>query len=152
MPDKYKPNLVIDFDGTLTPYEKGWQGINIIDEKPIPGTMKFLHEAVEHFTVHIFSSRSEKPEGIRAMREWIEENFKIYMNEKGEKCPEEILKQIHYPTTKPAAFLSIDDRVLRFDGDWSKIIPEELLSFKPWNRKQNIVENNHGLGNSLCKE
>jgi hypothetical protein len=47
----------------------------------------------------------------------------------------DILSQIQWPTTKPPGFLSIDDRGLQFNGDWSKFVPAELIKFKPWNKR-----------------
>jgi len=46
-----------------------------------------------------------------------------------------LLRKIKFPTEKPAAFLSIDDRGYCFTGEFPK--PEELLKFKPWNKKDN---------------
>lgn len=43
------------------------------------------------------------------------------------------LEEIEWPTEKPAAFVTIDDRALTFDGTWPDI--EKLLSFSPWNRR-----------------
>ena len=39
---------------------------------------------------------------------------------------------LQWPTEKPAAFITIDDRALTFTGVWPAI--ETLLSFKPWNK------------------
>lgn len=43
-----------------------------------------------------------------------------------------ILKKIKFPTKKPGAFLTIDDRAICFDGEFQD--PEELLNFKPWHK------------------
>ena len=131
MTKKYKPHLIIDFDGTLTQY-KGWKGIDIIDDEPIEGAMKFLIEAVDYFTVNIFSSRSSDPRGIRAMQEYVRNGLADIL---GMANVDTVYNQIQWPTTKPAGFLSIDDRALPFEGDWSKFVPEELLNFKPWNKR-----------------
>lgn len=42
-------------------------------------------------------------------------------------------EEMHYPWFKPAAFLTIDDRALTFDGLWPNI--DELKGFKPWNKR-----------------
>lgn len=43
-----------------------------------------------------------------------------------------LLQRIKFPTKKPAAFLTIDDRAVCFKGVFPK--PESLLDFKPWNK------------------
>jgi len=123
----YKKILCVDFDGTLSAYKNGWQGINTINEDPVPGAMQFLIDAVKVFDVNIFSSRSEKPEGILAMKEWLytqlmkfsEEGFDVYM-------------QLKLPVNKPPAFVSLDDRTIQFNGVFPSI--DELTIFKPWNK------------------
>jgi len=141
MNKKYKPILIIDFDGTLTQY-KEWKGIDIIDDEPVEGAMKFLVEASEFFTINIFSSRSSDPKGIGAMQQYIERHLKTYLEAymrlpeaSHQEAYETILARIQWPVTKPAGFLSIDDRALPFEGDWSKFVPEELIKFKPWNKR-----------------
>jgi hypothetical protein len=118
-----KPILCLDFDGVLHSYKSGWKGADCIPDPPVDGAMSFIMEAMEHFTVHIFSSRSNQPGGRSAMRAW------IYKNSGGAPWVDDL----EYPTEKPAAFLTIDDRALTFDGTWPSM--ETLLSFKPWNKR-----------------
>ena len=41
-------------------------------------------------------------------------------------------KILEFPTKKPAAFLTIDDRAICFDGTFPS--KDEMLNFKPWNK------------------
>jgi hypothetical protein len=40
---------------------------------------------------------------------------------------------ISFPTKKPAAFITIDDRALTFNGKWPDV--ESLKSFQPWYKR-----------------
>jgi len=127
-----KPILCLDFDGVIHSYSSGWKGAEIIPDEPVPGAINFLREAVKHFTVHIFSSRSHQLGGGEAMREWL--GYWIMFEE-----PDIInfdppwFASIVWPTEKPPAFLTIDDRAITFTGEWPSI--ESLKAFKPWNKK-----------------
>lgn len=125
-----KPILCLDFDGVLHSYSSGWQGAEVIPDPPVPGAIAFLREAVNHFRVAIFSSRSHQKGGQRAMREWL---GRWILEER--LSDEEDLSwcgAIEWPNEKPAAMVSIDDRAMTFTGSWPSI--ENLLAFKPWNR------------------
>jgi hypothetical protein len=132
----YKPILSIDFDGTISLYKNGWQGIDIINEDPVPGAMKFIYEASKYFIINIFSTRSKELKGERAMRYWTFFHLQAYMLSVGCSLDEfnVVFHNIQWPTTKPSAFLSIDDRALQFQGDWSIFEPKKLLDFRPWNK------------------
>ena len=127
---KKKPILAVDFDGVLHSYTSGWQGADVVGDPPVPEAIKFLREAVKHFTVCISSSRSREPDGIVAMREWLGR----WALEQRESDDEDLawLSEIEWPVFKPAAFLTIDDRAWRFLGWFPE--PADLLDFKPWNR------------------
>ena len=126
-----KPILCLDFDGCLHSYSSGWKGAGIIPDPPVPGAMRFVAEAVNHFDVQIFSSRSSDPAGIPAMQEWMLQRLVEDFRGDGQ----DIASLIGYPTMKPAAFLTIDDRAILFDGDWFALDPKALLDFKPWNKR-----------------
>lgn len=121
-----KPILCLDFDGVIHSYESGWKGADVIPDPPVPGAISFIREAIRHFKVCIFSSRSNQPGGLQAMKDWL-----TYHSEIGFKDP--IIDQIEWPTEKPPAMVTIDDRAITFDGTWPST--EALLAFKPWNKR-----------------
>ena len=125
-----KPILCVDFDGVIHSYESGWKGADVIPDAPIPGAFKFLASAVNFFRVMIYSSRSSQPGGIDAMKDWFCVQTEIGFHDKPAW-----IDQIEFPTQKPVAFLTIDDRAICFNGDWSSLDPEMLLQFKPWNKR-----------------
>lgn len=130
-----KPILCLDFDGVCNFYVSGWQGSNIISDDPVTGLFEFLDIAKDFFDIQIFSTRSNQDGGILAMKEWFAKHFTKYIFEKrpelqekfyGLSCPDWLI----FPTEKPPAFLTIDDRAITFDGTWPDI--DILRNFKPW--------------------
>ena len=130
------PIILVDFDGVIHSYTSGWQGVATIPDPPVPGAIQFLldhlplpeelHGAMlpEHRgpIVQIYSARSRSWRGRRAMKRWLVQHgiHQSYFTER-------ILK---LPRKKPAAFLTIDDRALCFQGTWPTT--EEMLAFRPW--------------------
>ena len=126
--------LCVDFDGVLHSYISGWKGARNITDGPMPGAIDWLKslipvgEDIDHFdTVYdhgfqvcIFSSRSRYLGGRRAMKKWL-------MKHGLSKYQVETIK---FPLMKPPAFLLIDDRAIRFKGDFPS--EEEMLKFKPY--------------------
>ena len=161
MKAKRKPILCLDFDGVLHSYSSGWQGPRNIPDPPVDGAIAFLVQAVEHFDVQVFSSRSRYPLGRWAIKRWIRKHakakFETYVGELSSSDPEfaymnkigamawedwkdvpqfasrQLVRSLKFPLRKPPAFLLIDDRAMRFEGHWPDA--KELLRFKPWNRR-----------------
>jgi hypothetical protein len=133
-----KPILCVDFDGVIHSYTSGWQGALIIADPPTPGALRWLWAATEWFDVQIYSSRSKERGAIEAMLKWMRDNGEQEFND---SCHPMAYGSTEYPITfareKPAAFLTIDDRALTFEGDWSNFgeSPADLLDFKPWNKR-----------------
>lgn len=124
-----KPTLCLDFDGVIHSYSSGWQGPSKIPDDPVPGALMFLRDALDHFEVSIYSSRSGMPDGIAAMKNYLRRQVEASFPE------DEIgwIEQIQWPTVKPPAFVTIDDRAITFTGQWPSFA--ELLAFKPWNKR-----------------
>ena len=130
-----KPILCLDFDGVCHSYVSGWKGASVIPDPPVDGLFDFLMQAKEYFDIQIFSSRSNQPGGIAAMRDWFGKHYSAYVFETWPElkekysaffCPE----WLSFPTEKPAAFLTIDDRAITFTGEWPAV--DTLRNFKPW--------------------
>ena len=126
-----KPILCVDFDGVIHSYSSGWQGADVVSDPPVPGAIDFLVRAGERFDVRIYSSRSSQPGGIEAM----DAALQRWAMEHAFATDREVVLNVSFPAQKPAAFLTIDDRAICFDGDWSALDPAELAAFKPWNKR-----------------
>ena len=131
MPD-FKPTLCIDFDGVIHSYEKGWQN-GVIYGTVVPGFFEWVERVRNHFKLVIYSSRSKTDEGVTAMGLWLHEQRNAWIKSGGDRNPTETLT-FEFAHEKPAAWLTIDDRAVCFQGDWSdaRLAPNALLSFKPW--------------------
>jgi hypothetical protein len=127
-----KPILCLDFDGVIHSYTSGWKGADVIPDPPVEGALKFIMDASDHFRVAIYSSRSGQPDGIYAMKKWLRRHFMDYWGTHAVQADDRF-HDIEWPKEKPAAFITIDDRALTFDGTWPEI--EALKGFKPWNKK-----------------
>lgn len=125
-----KPILCLDFDGVIHSYNSGWQGAAIIPDRPVPGAMEFICRAVDQFRVAIYSSRSGQPGGIDAMKGWTLAFLVEYAD--GFDVAKRIFDLLEWPTEKPAALITIDDRAVTFTGEWPSIA--DLLAFRPWNK------------------
>jgi len=132
---QFNPIICVDFDGVIHSYTSGWKGVDVIPDKPVDGAISWLMDNLpypdaifsmapphEGPIVQIYSSRSKSWFGRRAMKKWLIKHGlpKSYIIEG-------ILK---FPTKKPTAFLTIDDRAICFNGKFPN--KGKMLSFKPW--------------------
>lgn len=114
-------SICCDFDGVIHWYREGWKDGQIYDE-PVPGAFEWLTRLVNNnnFRVYIYSSRSKTGDGIRAMANWFRKHGMV----------ESILEQIEFPSQKPPAWLTIDDRAICFRGEFPSTA--EIEEFRTW--------------------
>jgi hypothetical protein len=127
-----RPILCVDFDGVIHSYEWGWQGGEIYGT-PTPGFFDWLNEAHKIFQIVIYSSRSKTPEGIGEMAAWFSHYEYQWLRDKDPSTGAYPDGTVTFAHEKPPAFLTIDDRAVTFNGDWSEMDPAKLLAFRPWN-------------------
>lgn len=127
-----KPILCLDFDGVIHSYTSGWQGDTTISDPVVRGFFEWAEQAAKQFKLVIYSSRSKNPDAITAMQLYLYEQRKQWRANGGKTETDESLS-FEFASEKPAAFLTIDDRAVTFDGTWPDI--DALRSFKPWNKR-----------------
>lgn len=127
-----KPILCVDFDGVIHSYERGWQNGEIYGTV-VPGFFEWVEQVRDHFKIVIYSSRSKDDEGVTAMGFWLHQQRNDWIKSGGQGNPTEPLA-IEFTNEKPPAFLTIDDRAIRFEGNWNapELSLDALRTFKPW--------------------
>lgn len=120
--------LCIDFDGVIHSYMTPWGGADVIVDPPVEGAFDWLGRLIEHgeYEVNIYSARSGQPGGILAMRTWFRDQGFVFTD------------YLQFPASKPAAYLTVDDRAICFRGTFPSF--QELDNFKPWYDKYAKVD------------
>lgn len=117
-----KPLLCVDFDGVIHRYSKGFHDGSVYD-CPTAGAMEFIVSAMKHFTVVIYSARAVSEDGKKEIEDFMSKHdFPV----------------LEITSVKPAAFLTIDDRAITFNGFFPE--PESLLGFRAWHGESWVVE------------
>lgn len=116
--------LAIDFDGVIHGYSKGWNGGEIYDP-PVEGVAEAIQALKEEgYRIYIYSTRNNK-----AFRKKDDPDQKPLM--------EAYLKEHNIPFDKiwnfgkPMAHIYIDDRALKFEGNWKQTL-DDVRAFKTW--------------------
>jgi len=125
MPGVNKPTVILDFDGVLHSYDSGWKGLAEIPDPPTPGAAAAVAKLRETYNVAVVSSRCRDAEGSRAVCEWLLK-WGIFVDE--------VLAH------KPPHVVVVDDRALRFEGDWQAVLDGVAASSVPWNKKGKPVQ------------
>lgn len=99
--------ICLDFDGVIHSYHSGWQGAAIIADPPIHGVDRAINQLRQEFRVVVHSSRCQNEQGRHAIEQWLAKH-RIEVDEVCEN--------------KPPAFVYVDDRAIRFTGDWPATI------------------------------
>ena len=106
-----KRTILIDLDGVLNEY-KGNYDKNFIPE-PKFGATKFLEELSKNYELKLFTTRDSK-----LATTWLHKNnlYKYFSDVVNTKVP---------------AWLMIDDRCLKFEGNYD-LLCSQINNFKPW--------------------
>lgn len=115
-----KPTLILDFDGVLHSYSSGWKGADVCCDPPTDGAREAVAKLRERYFVVVCSSRCHQPGGCAAIRTWLEK-YGIEVD--------------GVTNDKPPHVVVVDDRALRFNGDWQAVLAGVAAASIPWNKK-----------------
>lgn len=101
----YHRRIVLDFDDVLYLRKPNERGSLTIDSDPVPGMVRFCHDAREAgWMLYVMSARfGHQPRSMRLVRAWL----------KKWKFP----RGVRLTSVKLPALIYVDDRALRFDGN-----------------------------------
>lgn len=122
-----KLTICVDFDGVLHNYTSYNEG-RLND--PVPGAAAALRilKRMGH-TIIIHTTRGEDE-----ISSWLSKNGFVY--DHFNRNPEDT--ELPYPTGnpgKPRADVYIDDRGMTFNGIWDGNFINQIVSFRPWNKR-----------------
>ena len=113
--------IMIDFDGTIHKYSKGWKDGTVYDE-PISGAKQFIDQLKDDgFEVIIFTARLSEithgKEGVKKQKQMIKNWLKKYG-----------IKIDGITAEKIPATAYIDDLAIEFDGVWNSELLDRIKS------------------------
>ena len=140
-----KKIICVDFDGVIHSYKSGWKGARNIPDEPVTGALQWLYIMSGHFDVQIYSARSRYFGARRAMKLWLwkwackEWDLPLDPDHPDNNVPCELPNNyfryhMKFPTKKPPAWITIDDRCFLFKGTFPTI--EDIDGFSSWIRKE----------------
>lgn len=114
----------IDFDGVIADYRGGWRGENVFGDL-LPGARDGILSLKDNgYKIIINTARRD----TQALRDYLDDNG-IPFDDVNNVCDPETGR-----CRKPHADVYIDDRAIRFDGDWAEAVTE-VLGFVPWQKR-----------------
>jgi hypothetical protein len=128
-----KPIICIDFDGVIHSYEHGWRNGEIYGTVT-NGFFEWASVMKDHFTLVIYSSRSKDINMQAKMYLWLMDRWHDWIASHSPIGDFIVYGDFEFAHQKPSAFITIDDRCICFNGDWSAITADRIFSFKPWNK------------------
>ncbi len=102
-----RSTVCLDFDGVIHSYKSGWRGVTTIPDEPVHGAARAIATLRERYRVVVHSARCNTVEGRTAISNWLARHG----IEVDEVCEH-----------KPPAIVYLDDRGVRFTGDWEAAI------------------------------
>jgi hypothetical protein len=98
--------ICLDFDGVIHSYRRGWTGF-VPEDPPEPGAREFVQTLMNREAkVVVCSARCGVEKGCEATVAWLEKHG---------------FPPVKVSHGKPIADYYVDDRAVKYDGDWGEV-------------------------------
>lgn len=120
------PTIAVDFDGTICTYDGNFGEIT---GEIVSGFFDWLVSTKDKARVVVFSTRARDELGHAEISTFLHQQWGEYL--KTHSCDP---VEFEITSEKPSAIVYIDDRGLRFEGDWSSPLfsVDSLLALRTW--------------------
>ena len=115
-----RPILLLDFNGTIHAYSRGYQDKGEFYDPPTDGFKAWATEAQKEFRLVIWPARAKTPSELQRVHKWMRKHG---------------LGGLDYDLTTSTPIgvkCKIDDRALHFTGTWADFPMERLRNFQTW--------------------
>lgn len=133
-PANERYTIAVDFDGVIHRYDSPWVNAYTIPDLPVDGAISWLWHIIQRFDIVIFSTRCKTWRGRMAVRKWLRKHAGNLYSESPGYFGIESVKLSH---AKPPALVYLDDRALRFEGDFPSA--KDIHRLRPWNKPSGNV-------------
>ncbi len=125
----YRNIIALDFDGVIHRHRATWTAPHEINDGVVDGAFEFMERVLlVGFDIVVFSARARDPMAGVAISRWLVEHW-IYSG----RDPRLLENSgVSVTSTKPHAFIYIDDRGWHFKGTFPTL--DELHAFESWTK------------------
>lgn len=117
--DKRKYTLACDFDGVIHQHISPWKNAHTIEDPPIPDSIGWLWKMNQKFKVVVFTARGRTWRGRRAVKSFLKRYSSPSQWYSGWGDSMSVgLEEVEVTDRKPAALVYLDDRAIRFVGEF----------------------------------
>ena len=129
-----KKIICLDFDGVIHDHLLTWKGIDIIEGMPTQDAKETITQLKDTYTIIVYSGRCKEQRGVDAISEWLGKH-EIDVDE--------------VSNCKPLADYYVDDKAIRFNGDWDGMIHdiENAVHWQSLAKKSRAKRKKHGKDN-----
>lgn len=115
-----RPIVMLDLNGVVHTYSKGWQNTAPLYDPPTEGFKAWAEDVSDEFRIVVWPTHMNTPRDMMRIKLWLRKHG---LNKLG-------LELVVHPPR--GLRLKIDDRAVQFTGNWADFPRDRLREFRTW--------------------